>query len=418
VSHQYHFAPAEGWLNDPNGLVYEGGQWHLYYQYVPQRQGGPKHWGHATSPDLFHWTEHPVALFPDALGEIYSGSAVESGSGEITAIYTNHRHGHEVQSIAVSRDHGMTFVAYEGKPVLDRNRSDFRDPKVFPYGGEWRMIVSAMTHAEVYASSDLRNWSLLSEFRSGVTEWGWECPDLFPLPGPDGLERWVLIGSFIVPGSDHETHYWIGDFNGTEFRAETGPHQLAFGPDDYAAVTWAGAPDDRRVLIGWMNRWSYAGLTPLERPVGPMTVPRELSLRQTRNGLRLAQRPVAELEALRQPETVGRSAEIWASLEPGQAVNLIFSGAERVFIRRTDTGEIEMDRTFSGQADFHPAFAGAWKSGPVDSPQIQILVDTYSVEVFADGGLVYGGMLIFPTGNGLTVQAPKGVIREVFGLQP
>lgn len=416
MSHHFHFAPAEGWLNDPNGLVYENGQWHLYFQYVPQREGGPKHWGHATSPDLFHWTEHSVAIYPDELGEMYSGSAVNSGDGEITAIYTNHRHSHEVQSIAVSRDHGMTFTPYEGNPVLDRNRPDFRDPKVFRFGDEWRMIVSAFTQAEIYSSPDLRDWSLLSDFYSGVPAWGWECPDLFPVSGPDGLGKWCLIGSFIVPGSYNETHYWLGEFDGTAFSAETGPHPLAFGPDDYAAVSWADAPGNRRVLIGWMNRWAYAGATPADCPVGPMTVPRELTLLQTDHGVRLVQRPVPELESLRQPMTRERRAEIWADLAPGQTLNLIFSGAERVAIRRLDTGEIEMDRTFSGRVDFHPGFSGTWKSAPLTSSVVQILVDTFSVEIFGDDGLAYGGMLIFPTGKGLTVQAPDGVVRDVFGI--
>jgi len=417
VNHHFHFAPAVGWLNDPNGLVHENGQWHLYFQYVPQREGGPKHWGHATSPDLIHWTEHPVAIYPDDLGEIYSGSAVNSSDEEIAAIYTNHQYGHEVQSIAVSRDHGMTFTPYEGNPVLDRDRPDFRDPKVFRFGIEWRMIVSALAHAEIYGSTNLRDWKLLTEFHSGTPAWGWECPDLFPVTGPDGLTLWCLVGSFIVPGSHHETHYWLGEFDGTRFTPETGPHPLAFGPDDYAAVSWADAPDNRRVLIGWMNRWAYAGVTPLDRPVGPMTVPRELSLRQTDGGPRLVQRPVPELASLRQAAISERSAEIWADLLPGQSLHLIFSGAERVTIRRLESGEIEMDRTFSGRVDFHSGFAGAWRSASLTSSTIQILVDTFSVEIFGDDGLAYGGMLIFPTGKGLSVQAPTGVVQTTFGLR-
>lgn len=276
----FHFAPHSGWINDPNGLVFHDGLWHLFFQHHPHSlEWGPMHWGHAVSRDLLSWQEWPIALAPDELGAIFSGSAAVGDDGKIVACFTHHGEQGEAQSLAFSDDGGRTFCKFADNPVLKSERRDFRDPKIWKMGESWKMIVAAGQTAQIFSAPDLVSWVLESEFAAPFEDWIWECPDLFPLGN-----SWVLLGSFIVPDAPHETHYWPGEFDGHTFMSHGGPRKLGFGPDDYAAVSWNNAPDNRRVLIGWMNSWTYANQTPPleDRSRGAMTLPRELSLREGR----------------------------------------------------------------------------------------------------------------------------------------
>ncbi|MCB1552707.1 MAG: glycoside hydrolase family 32 protein [Xanthomonadales bacterium] len=335
---QVHFSPPAHWMNDPNGLVYFDGEYHLFYQYYPDATvWGPMHWGHAVSRDLVHWQHLPIALAPDEKGYIFSGSAVidwhnTSGFSDGTtppmvAMFTYHdaergktgSNDHESQGIAYSNDRGRTWTKFAGNPALPNpgDRKDFRDPKVFWHAPSrrWVAAVSVTDHVRLYASPDLKSWQFLSDFGAGIGAHGgvWECPDLFPMrvEGSDE-ERWVLILN-LNPGGPQGgsgTQYFVGDFDGTRFAldaafAETLESQpavwLDWGRDNYAGVTWSDVPGDdgRRLFLGWMGNWDYAQQVPTTPWRSAMTLPRALSLHRDPAGLRLHAGPVGELEALR-----------------------------------------------------------------------------------------------------------------------
>ena len=287
---QFHFTPQEKWMNDPNGLVYNDGVYHLFYQYYPDDiVWGPMHWGHATSKDMIHWDHKPIALYPDELGLIFSGSAVvdsnnSSGFGTkenppLVAIFTYHlmegekagRKDFQTQGIAYSLDNGNTWTKYEGNPVIGNDGiKDFRDPKVFwdEDTSQWVLILVAGDHAKFYKSSNLKDWELMSEFGKDKGAHGgvWECPDLFKLKvGETEEEKWVLLIS-INPGAPNGgsgTQYFVGEFDGTNF---TTNHEdikwLDYGMDNYAGVTYNNVPNKDRLFIGWMSNWNYARDTP------------------------------------------------------------------------------------------------------------------------------------------------------------
>lgn len=335
---QVHFSPPSMWMNDPNGLVYYEGEYHLFYQYYPgDTVWGPMHWGHAVSHDLVHWENLPIALYPDQNGYIFSGSAVVDwkntsgfGAGEdppLVAVFTYHdpergkleTNDHETQGLAYSNDHGRSWTKYAGNPVLPnaaKNR-DFRDPNVIWHeeSKQWVMALSVFDQVEFWGSANLKEWRLLSSFGQ---EWGahggtWECPDLFPLnvTGTDET-RWVLILN-LNPGGPQGgsgTQYFVGDFDGTRFVlddafADTLKKQeavwLDWGADNYAGVTWSDVPgnDDQRVFIGWMSNWEYAQQVPTSPWRSAMTLPRSLTLVDTPEGYRLVTQPVEALALLR-----------------------------------------------------------------------------------------------------------------------
>jgi fructan beta-fructosidase len=348
---QFHFSPPSMWMNDPNGMVHYDGEYHLFYQYYPgDTVWGPMHWGHAVSTDLVHWKNLPIALYPDELGYIFSGSAVvdwnntsgfgKAGKPPLVAIYTYHdaaraksgSHDHESQGIAFSNDRGRTWTKYAGNPVLPnaRRQQDFRDPKVFWYSpsGQWVMALSAHDHVEFWGSPDLKRWTYLSAFGQ---EWGahdgvWECPDLVEMKvhGEKGASRWVLIQN-LNPGGPQGgsgTQYFVGEFDGTHYTLDEsfkstlrreGAVWLDSGRDNYAGVTWSDVPneDGRTLFIGWMGNWDYAQKVPTEGWRSAMTLPRELTLEKTPAGYRVFSHPVNELERLR-----GDSSELRSLLVP------------------------------------------------------------------------------------------------------
>ncbi len=326
---QFHFSPDSMWMNDPNGMVFYEGEYHLFYQHNPEQNiWGPMHWGHAISTDLVHWEHLPIALYPDKLGTIFSGSAVidwnnTSGLGNgheppMVAIFTHHNHKLEKegsmqfqnQSIAYSLDKGRSWTKYPGNPVLENpGIRDFRDPKVSWYEEDekWLMVFAAQDRILFYSSPDLIHWESESEFlmEKAPNEGVWECPDFFPLSS-EKEEKWVLIVSIGSggPNGGSGTKYYVGEFDGHTFSCEnpSDPTRwIDFGKDNYAGVTWSDIPerDGRRIFMGWMSNWQYANMVPTKRWRNAMTLPRELKLGQDENGYMVTSVPVVETERLR-----------------------------------------------------------------------------------------------------------------------
>jgi len=464
---QFHYSPPKAWLNDPNGMVYYEGEYHLFYQHHPHGDvWGPMHWGHAVSADLVHWEQLPIALAPDENGYIFSGSAVVDrndtsgffgGGSGLVAIFTHHldvADGRSVQrqSLAYSADKGRTWTMYAGNPVLEDARFvDFRDPKVFWDEGaqRWRMVLAAGDRVAFYSSPNLVDWTFGSEF--GMTEGShagvWECPDLFELDveNEEGVRKWVLLVSI---GDDPDapegsrTQYFVGSFDGERFVNDASPETVLWldhGRDNYAGVTWSDIPaeDGRKLFIGWMSNWKYANLTPTDGWRSAMTLPRTLSLRSDGGQLRLVQRPAAELASLREEPACrlrdvrlepgddplrGVSAdrcEIEAEFELGDAEELGIavragSGERTVVgydaVRRT----LFVDRTQSGAAAFHPAFAcrhdAPYEPEAGGRIKLRLFVDWSSVEAFAGDGELVMTDLIFPdpASTGLSLYARNG----------
>ncbi len=464
---QVHFTPARHWMNDPNGLVYLDGEYHLFYQHNPFGiDWGHMSWGHAVSRDLVRWQELPVAI-PETDGVMaFSGSAVvdwqnTSGFGApggrppLVAVFTGARAGRQDQRLAYSTDGGRAWTLYAGNPVLDEGMADFRDPKVFWYAPrrEWIMVVAAPLEHRVrfYASPDLKRWTRRSDFGpAGAVGGIWECPDLFALPldGDFARQRWVLVVNINPggPAGGSAGQYFLGDFDGARFTAEAppeaAPRWLDYGPDYYAAVSWTGAPDHERLMIGWMNDWRYAGAIPTRPWRSAQSLPRRVALRTVGGQARLVQQPVAGLEALRRtqrrladlavapgerslaPEGIGGAAlEIIAEFEPGRAEAIGLKvrtgpGEETVVGYDAAAGEVFVDRRRSGEAAFHPAFA-ARHAAPVALVEgrlrLRVVVDWSSVEVFAQEGAATLTHQIFPRpeSTGVSVFAEGGAGRLV-----
>ena len=297
---KFHFTPAKNWMNDPNGLVWHKGEYHLFFQYNPfGTTWGHMSWGHAVSTDLIHWEELPVAIPEEEDGSIFSGSAISVGD-EIIAIYTRDKDKHQVQCIATSKDNGRTFLKYEGNPVLDLGMEHFRDPKVFRHNDRWIMVVVKAQQFTVciYSSDDLKSWNLESEFGNvGATGGQWECPDLFPLT-IDGEEVWVMIVSLSPGGIKNTsgTQYFVGDFDGTTFtpRYSTDePRWFDYGSHNYAGVTFNNEPNNKRIFIGWLNSWQLQSETKTSW-TGSMTIPRELGLAKVNGEIVVTQQPICD----------------------------------------------------------------------------------------------------------------------------
>ncbi|MDR7158239.1 glycoside hydrolase family 32 protein [Arthrobacter sp. BE255] len=476
-----HYTARDTWLNDPNGLVFYRGTYHLYYQNNPYGNvWGNMSWGHATSTDLVHWTEQPVAITCDDAEDIYSGSIVvdhanSSGFGSaenppLVAIYTSAfkpgtaHEGTQAQSLAYSNDAGMTWTKFAGNPVLTRGSANFRDPKVFSYPGPdgpyW--VMAAVEAGEqtvvIYRSTDLRVWELASEFGPANAAGGeWECPDLFPLPldGDPERTKWVLVVN-VNPGAvagGSGGQYFVGDFDGSTFTPDPSSlldspvfgttatdlgrlrqcRWLDWGRDYYAAVSFSNVPDNRRLMIGWINNWDYANTLPTSPWRSGMSLVREVTLETVDGRPTLVQAPVLPpLDAVQslgggelrgtlalpgvQP---GTAQVIDAEILPGTSVRCGFrlwedaDGGAAVLAYDPAAGVLSLDRTAVGDTAFHPAFASV-ESVPVPLEDgvltVRVVVDQCSVEVFAQGGKVVLTDLIFPgPGNhGASVFAEGG----------
>jgi fructan beta-fructosidase len=436
--------------------VYFDGEYHLFYQYYPDNTvWGPMHWGHAVSTDLVFWEHLPIALYPDSLGYIFSGSAVvdwnnttgfQAGNAPpLVAVFTQHdpegeragRIDYQTQGIAYSHDRGRSWTMYEGNPVLPNpGLRDFRDPKVRRHdaSNQWIMVLAAGDRVRFYGSSDLKNWRHLSDFgaEAGNHEGVWECPDLFPLATASGETRWVLLVS-INPGAPNGgsgTQYFVGRFDGTAFTSDNPPETelwLDWGRDNYAGVTWSDVPeeDGRSLFIGWMSNWAYAQVVPTERWRSAMTLPRSLTLVETDTGLRVASNPVEELQRLRGKRIAVGSVTVVdgrtevdgvadrSTFEAILDIDLDGSKAEVFGIELANangatyrfgydraTGSLFSDRTQAGHPDFSDAFATKPHAAPYrpsgNRMQLHVFVDKSSIEVFVDGGQLAMTELFFP----------------------
>ena len=435
----YHFSPLYGWMNDPNGMVYKDGEYHLFYQHNPYgSKWGNMHWGHAISKDLINWEHRPDAITPDALGTIFSGSAVVDtdntagfGAGAIVAIYTQNSD-RQVQSIAYSTDNGRSFTKYENNPVLTSDARDFRDPKVFWHKEtqRWIMLLAVGQEMQIFSSSNLKDWAFESSFGEGQGAHGgvWECPDLFELP-VDGTneKKWVLLCN-LNPGGPFggsATQYFVGTFNGKEFVNES-PSQtkwMDWGKDHYAAVTWSDAPDNRRIAIAWMSNWQYANDVPTSQYRSPNSVPRDLSLFTVDGETYLQSAPSPELLKLRDVSKK-RSFKVngtriikdmIADNEGAYEIELTIENqhADVIGLRLyNDKGEevdmqydmtekkFSMDRRKSGDVGFNENFPmltwTAIESGK-DELKLRLFVDKSSVEAFGDGGRFVMTNQVFPS---------------------
>jgi len=464
---QYHFTPPKMWMNDPNGLVYYKGDYHLFYQYHPHDTvWGPMHWGHAISRDLINWQHLPIALQPDENGMIFSGSIVidwqdTAGFGKeaMVAIFTHHKDGYQNQSLAYSNDQGVTWKKYFGNPILlSPNNPDFRDPKVFWYEDHWVMSLAAGNTILFYISTDLIHWEPSGSFGDeyGSTAGVWETPDLFELTVLNSAEtRWVLtvgVGNG-HPAGGSGTQYFIGHFDGRSFTSENPKDAILwadFGADYYAPQSWSDEPNGRRLMIGWMNNWQYANVIPTSGWRGAFTTIRELFLRRTQEGIRLIHQPIDEIQSLRnkhhhwQNEILTPGTNPLANLQ-GSVFEIIseFQVTDNVdllgFYVRVGDGErttisysvkerrLFLDRTHSGQGDFHDGFARihAANLNCVDNLlRLHIFVDQCSIEVFANDGLVVITDCIFPSTQStkleLFVEGDQAIMNflDIFELIP
>lgn len=426
---QVHFTPAKNWMNDPNGMVYVDGVYHLYYQYNPQGNSwGNMSWGHATSTDLMHWEEQKVAMLRNEWGDIFSGSAVLDkdnvagfGKNAIIAFYTASGE-RQQQCMAYSTDGGMTFTQYEGNPVIpNTDLPEIRDPKVIWHEEtqSWIMCLALgwSQKIEFWGSKNLKNWEKLSTFttdaaRSNIGQF--ECPDLLRMPY-NGGEKWVLIVSNNPGGpvGGSGTEYFVGDFDGKEFKAMNldYPLWLDYGADNYAGVTWSNTPG-RYILIGWMNNWNYSGNVPCDPWRSAMTLPRELILKDYNGTPLLTAAVVKELDGIAgqwQTATDGSVGALDAyearmtvsTLENsvirlensyGQYFEIEVNASARKFIakRTSTTGEVSFNNLFS-----LPGISAPFNTD-ADEIELHVVADQSSVEIFSADGTVCMTNIVFP----------------------
>ena len=426
---QIHYTPAKNWVNDPNGMVYQNGTWHLYYQYNPYGNNwGNMSWGHATSKDLIHWTEQPVALEKDQLGDIFSGSAVIDknntagfGKDALVALYTSAGEKQQ-QSLAYSTDGGLTFTKYSNNPIIaNTTRNDFRDPKVFWHEptGKWIMCLALgwQYGIEFWSSSDLRSWKFESAFSTDIklcNRGQWECPDLIPLDYKGG-KKWVLIVNLNPggPKSGSGIMCFVGDFDGKTFAADPldYPMWMDFGMDNYAGVTWSNAPGDKKILLGWMNNWKYSGAVPCSPWRSAFTLPRELSLVNFDGKPTIASRVIDDIDKI-----AGSWKDLPTSGEMGNASayhlqitiplteNISFSidnedGEKLEFSTNIIYKTISAKRT-SATGKVVNDFSMPSVSGKIYSSENTVTLDIYidqsSVELFSADGTLAMTNLVFP----------------------
>ncbi len=447
---RYHFTPPENWMNDPNGLVFFEGEYHLFYQYAPEGFVlSPLHWGHAVSEDLVHWEHLPIAIYPDeTLGNAYSGSAVvdesntsglcQNGGGCLAALFTHSggEDGLQKQSLAISHDKGRSWEMFADNPVLEAepDQTDFRDPKVFwdNDASRWVMALAAGDAIRLYESPNLRDWGYLSEFaRDSSNDGGaWECPELFPLPveNRENERHWVMEIDWTTStgGIGSGGRYFVGDFVDHRFVSQTPVDTLLRvdgGSDFYAAQSFSGMEENERIWLAWLNNWQYALSIPTEPWQGAMSLPRRVRLRDDgENGLRLLQTPVEALKELRGtplwtqenlvvenmvefPESAFcTSCEIVAVLRPDTNATctlLAFVGEneETEIGYDTENARLFFDRRRSGTVDFSPHFPRRQETNHAldeGALRLTVFLDRSTVEVFAGDGETTMSFLVFP----------------------
>jgi fructan beta-fructosidase len=356
-----HFTPKNNWINDPNGLIYHNGEYHLFYQHNPfENKWGHMSWGHAVSIDLINWQELPVAIPEQPDHAIFSGSSVfDEENSRLVAIYTGNSEGNQCQFISYSYDDGRTWQ--EHIKVLDENRSEFRDPKVFRYNNKWIMVlvVSNEFKAHFYESTDLLSWKFLSKFSDPDVSILWECPDLFELDG-----QWVFLLSTNPGGAAGGSgmYYWLGEFDGVTFTKSTKAEFLDLGPDFYAGVTFNNS--EKRILIGWMNNWQYANNLVRETWNGQMSIPRELKIE---NG-KLIQRFI-------------ESSEKFAIPENCSAFEFVYENGKLKFTREQDSLLIDRLQLWDSSIDKFtvPAKGQLLIEAVFDAGGIELLINDRSV---------------------------------------
>lgn len=453
---KYHFTPDSMWMNDPNGMVYYQGEYHLFYQYYPKANvWGPMHWGHAVSKDMITWEHLPIALFPDSHGYIFSGSAVidwqnTSGFGSIdnppmVAIYTYHNPEKEkagaidfqTQGIAYSLDKGRTWKKYEQNPVISNpGFKDFRDPKVIWHDAtkRWIMVLAVKDKTMFYSSKDLKKWDFESEYGLKDDKRLWECPDLFPLKVEGSNEiKWILVVSMQsgAPNGGTGTSYFIGDFDGHRFvnsQPENKQYWLDVGTDNYAMVSWSDIPaqDGRKLMLGWMSNWQYAQQVPTYRWRSAMTLPREVTLvKMAVKEWKLKSEIVREFESYKEKKTAISKNNIVNDHLLILQKNPIVCELNISFNRKPLQGEFTIsisspekdtlkigfdpasnryfiDRVKAGISDFNKAFPAKHFSPCLSqntSLSMKIILDKSSVELFADEGLTAMTDIFFPIGD-------------------
>lgn len=410
----YHHTPLYGWMNDPNGMFYKDGVWHLYYQYNPYgSQWENMTWAHSTSTDLIHWKNHGEVIQPDALGTIFSGSSVVDkentagfGKDAVVAFYTS-AGAAQTQSIAYSTDNGETFKKYVNNPILTSDVPDFRDPNVFwnEEVKQWNLILAVGQQMNIYSSKNLKDWKYESSFGEGYGNHGgvWECPDLLKMG-----DKWVLICN-INPGGPFggsATQYFVGSFDGHKFTCESKPEVtkwMDYGKDHYATVSFSNAPDGRIVVLPWMSNWQYANQVPTQQFRSANGLPRDLGLYSYNGEDYVSVKPSPEVFAAFEKKPSGRlqpaayievtniksNASIVLSNDKGERVTMVYDGKNATF---------SMDRTESGVTDFHSDFKAktvAPTNGVIKS--MQIFIDRCSIEAFDTEGKVAMTNLVFPS---------------------
>lgn len=440
----YHHTPAYGWMNDPNGMFYKDGVWHLYFQHNPYGSTwGNLSWGHSTSTDLVHWQYEGDPVMPDAWGLIFSGSSVVDtdntagfGPGAIVAFYTSAKSTPwgdvQMQSMAYSTDGGKSFTRYEGNPILTSTERDFRDPKVFWYapGKHWVMLLAVGQQMQIFSSKNLKEWKHESDFglKQGAHGGVWECPDLVELPVEGTKEkRWVLICN-LNPGGPFggsATQYFVGTFDGKKFTNQypTKTKWMDYGKDHYATVTFSNAPDGRCVALGWMSNWQYAAVVPTKQYRSANTIARDLTLYRQGGDLLLKSAPSKEIEAARKDmkslkkfnvsdaysidnllDDNNGAYEIEMEIRNNGAEKIVFTllngkGESVKMYYDTALRQFVMDRSVSGETAFSRDFP-AMTVAPVPETgdfTLRLFVDRSSIEAFGDGGKFVMTNIVFPS---------------------
>lgn len=444
---QYHFSPESHWMNDPNGLVYNGGVYHMFYQYYPEDVvWGPMHWGHATSKDLVHWEHKPIALYPDSLGYVFSGSAIldsknSSGFGiddnpPLVAAYTifdpvkadAKAADNQTQGMAYSLDHGDSWTKYENNPIIPNLdfEKDFRDPKLF-----WNEQISAWTialvggdHVQFWKSTDLRAWEKMSSFGkdSGAHGGVWECPDLFELKVEGSEEsKWVMLVSINpgAPSGGSGTQYFIGDFDGVNFTSDqTAPRWIDGGSDNYAGITYNDEPNGDRIFIGWMSNWDYAQDIPTSTWRSSMTMTRKMALRDIDGTLTLCSLPVSNYKTIIDQQATEdltvyshgdkkirsnhlATSKIQLQLTAKAILKFENEKGEKLIVELDPKGKLAVDRTQSGLVDFKDNFSrvNQMNFAPLDAATFEIYLDASSIEIFVQDGRAVMTSRQFNTAN-------------------